>query len=114
MNHPSAWLLNHLTGIQYHPDEPGFQRILLAPQVPRGLEWVEATVDSAYGKIKGDWRQGDGKITWVVTIPPNSSAEVRLPKSSQNVMIGGRPFSDKSRSFNLESGRYHLKWDRGD
>ena len=44
-----SWFYQALGGII--PDEPGFRHVTVAPQVPAGLEWVEVTQGTPYGKI---------------------------------------------------------------
>jgi len=112
MNHASAWLLTHLAGIQAHPRTPGFQHILLSPYVPRDLEWVRATVTTAYGRIESAWKQSDAKVSWTVTIPPNCRAEVRFPDSVDAIRIDGQRSPRYALGIELAAGTYRLEWQR--
>jgi alpha-L-rhamnosidase len=110
-NHASAWLVTHLAGIQSHPDEPGFQRLLLAPHLPRDLDWVRASVRTAYGLIESSWRREGRTVLWTVTVPPNSRAECRIPGAVATFRIDGRSTSENPSRFELKAGTYRLQWE---
>ena len=44
-----SWFYQALGGII--PAEPGYKRVIIDPQVPKGLEWVEVTQETPYGTI---------------------------------------------------------------
>ena len=44
-----SWFYQALGGIV--PEEPGYRRVRIAPQVPAGLEWVEVRQETPYGQI---------------------------------------------------------------
>ncbi|MFC1765984.1 family 78 glycoside hydrolase catalytic domain, partial [Planctomycetota bacterium] len=75
MNHPSGWMLTHLAGIQAkHGD------IVLKPQIPTDLDWVEASVRTHAGTVKSTWRKENGKVIWTFVIPANNRAKVVFPE----------------------------------
>ena len=76
-----TWCYGYLAGIR--PLEPGFKKINLAPNVPEGLDRVDCTYDSVYGRIESHWKREDGRFKWTFTIPSNTSAEVWVPGSSK-------------------------------
>ena len=54
--------------------------------------WAKAEYDSIRGPIKSDWSVENGKITLKVTIPPNTTATVRVPTSDvKSVKESGGP-----------------------
>ena len=44
-----SWFYQALGGIL--PEEPGYKRIRIEPQVPQGLEWVRVNQDTPYGSV---------------------------------------------------------------
>ena len=44
-----SWFYQALGGII--PEEPGYRRVRIDPQVPQGLEWVRVSQDTPYGTI---------------------------------------------------------------
>lgn len=71
------WFYEDLAGIK--SAAPGFKEIEMAPSFPAGLDHVNASYVSPYGKIISSWKLSGGKIVWNVTIPANTTATVRLP-----------------------------------
>lgn len=79
-------LYRHVAGISAL--EPGYRKILIAPRpldaasrknAARSLDHASATYDSASGTIKSAWnRDASGIDSYTITIPPNTTAEVRL------------------------------------
>ena len=57
----------------------GFKELVIAPQVIEDLTWVKASVNGPYGKIVSAWKRDGKKVTLDVTIPPNTTATVKLP-----------------------------------
>ena len=84
-NHPmfgsiGAWFYNALAGINPDPDKPGFERIVIAPQVVRDLQWAAGSLDTIRGRISSSWRRAEDGLRLEVSIPVGSEAEVRIPK----------------------------------
>lgn len=74
-----AWMYADVAGIDLDPDHPGYQHILIHPRPGGGLTYARATLESVYGKIESAWRIDGEKLLLNVTIPPNTTATVRLP-----------------------------------
>jgi alpha-L-rhamnosidase len=87
------WMYADLAGIAPADDGTGFRTIRMEPRFVPGLDFVEATYDSPYGRIESHWRRTDGGIRWDVTVPANATAVAVRP---------GRP------PRRLESGHHVL------
>ncbi|HEX9510693.1 MAG TPA: family 78 glycoside hydrolase catalytic domain [Puia sp.] len=74
-----AWLYKGLGGIRPDPERPGFKHILLEPHFTQGPDHFTATHEGPYGKIVSSWKKEGAVIHYTVTIPPNSTATLRLP-----------------------------------
>jgi len=89
------WLYGVVAGISADPEAPGYKHILIQPQPGGGLSSVRAEFDSMHGKIASAWTLSDGKFALSVTIPPNTSATVSLPKTSlPQITESGHPIAD--------------------
>lgn len=74
---PTYFLSAYQLGVR--PLEAGFQRTLIAPE-PAGLRWARGRVPTPNGIIAVDWQQeADGCFTLTAHLPPEVSAQVRLP-----------------------------------
>jgi alpha-L-rhamnosidase len=74
-----AWCYQTLAGINYDPQQPGFQHILLRPHPVGDLTFVSASHKCLYGPIRSEWRRALQAFTWRITIPPNTTATVFVP-----------------------------------
>jgi alpha-L-rhamnosidase len=125
-NHPmfgsvSAWFFEDLGGIRPADDANGFDRIVVGPNIVRGLTSAEATYDSIRGPVASRWRVADGKLQMMVTVPPNAQATVRLPTSNPGkVLETGKPLSEapgvqvqatesKAAVLHIGSGEYRFE-----
>jgi alpha-L-rhamnosidase len=92
----SQWFYNWLGGIQPHPDAVGFDRIIIAPQIPNDLQWVNCSYDSIRGKITSNWRKNGNSLIMDIEIPVGAEAAVYLP------------YKNKTEIRNIQSGKYHF------
>ncbi|RXK53608.1 alpha-L-rhamnosidase [Oleiharenicola lentus] len=73
------WLFRHVAGIELDPEVPGYQRFVLQPHLGAGLDFARATYRTMHGEIASAWRREGDKLTWTVTVPPNTTAQVFIP-----------------------------------
>ena len=73
-----AWFYKALGGIRPDPEKPGFKNTFLEPQFVPGLDHFEASHEGPYGNIRSSWTRTGKKIIFATTVPPNSTATLRL------------------------------------
>jgi alpha-L-rhamnosidase len=83
-NHPmfgslGAWFYSALAGINPDVAKPGFEHIVIAPQVVRDLKWAAGSLDTIRGTVSSSWSRSDDGLRLEVSIPVGSRAEVRIP-----------------------------------
>ncbi|PST82705.1 hypothetical protein C7T94_08600 [Pedobacter yulinensis] len=76
------WFYHSLAGIQPAPGAQAFGRIVIKPTFISELSWVEASYQSAGGKIFSHWKHSNDRYEIRVTIPANTTALVYLPAGS--------------------------------
>lgn len=91
-NHPmlgsiAAWFFKSLAGIRVDAAHPGFKRFKIHPLFPEDLDSVEASYECPYGRISSDWQQEADGRKLRVTVPPNTTALVRLPASDDQTVV---------------------------
>lgn len=59
--------------------EPGYSRILLAPQPGGDLSWASSSLLTRHGRVSVDWTIENGTFSVDVDVPPNTTAVLRLP-----------------------------------
>ncbi|MEZ0325253.1 MAG: family 78 glycoside hydrolase catalytic domain [Fimbriimonas sp.] len=122
-NHPmfgsvSQWMMSWLGGIQPDAGAAGFDRIVIHPRTPAGLDWVKSSYRSVRGKIVSNWSRRGKKLRFEIEVPINTRALVSVPaKSVAAVTEGGKRLADvegvsgvrlrgDSVELNVGSGRY--------
>lgn len=71
------WMYRVAAGIEI--GAPGYKYILIQPQTDKRLSFAKAAFESSYGKIASGWQTKNGKIMVTVSIPPNTTATIKLP-----------------------------------
>lgn len=88
-----GWMFQTIGGIDQLA--PGFEEILIAPQPGGKLKWAKTSYDSIRGRIACDWERTEKGLRYQITIPPNTTAKVRLAApDEQSVSEGGKPLGD--------------------
>jgi alpha-L-rhamnosidase len=107
----SEWYYRWLGGIRPDPDNPGFKEFVLAPSTPEGLEYVNCSYQSPYGKIVSNWRkEGEGKILYEMEIPEGSTARISLdlnPHQKIEIHLKQKALGSEQ-IIGLQSGKFRL------
>jgi alpha-L-rhamnosidase len=73
------FVYKYIVGIR--PLQPGFQKVLIAPEINMHFRWVKGSYTSVNGNYVCEWNiKEDGKVHVHIEIPFNTSAVVRLPR----------------------------------
>ncbi|MCD6289033.1 MAG: glycoside hydrolase family 78 protein [Anaerolineae bacterium] len=86
------WLYSVVAGLDVDPEIPGYRHILVQPRPGGGLTYARASLNTMYGPTASGWELDDnGQFTLRVTIPPNTTAIIRLPRArASDVREGGK------------------------
>lgn len=68
---------SHIAGLRLL--EPGWRRFSVRPVPGGGITWAQAELESASGPIRVHWELRDRELVVEATVPPRSTAEIRLP-----------------------------------
>lgn len=117
------YLYRYIAGIA--PLAPGYSRIFVAPTLTPGLDHVSATHDAVVGTIGSAWRRTNNGMEYEIEIPPNTTAEIRLPhprEAAAAVTESGSPLDevdgvvllkpdgkDSVLRLHVQSGRYRFR-----
>ncbi|WP_156152524.1 family 78 glycoside hydrolase catalytic domain [Flammeovirga sp. OC4] len=110
------WMYERIAGIA--PLEAGYKKILFAPTFNDQLTEAKGEYDSRYGKITSSWKYIGDDISYEITIPPNTTAKLVLPKKgkrSSRLIINGDKvkatlLNDQLILDDLSSGDYTILW----
>lgn len=107
------WFYEDLAGIKNAPGSIGYKQLLMAPVFPHNLDHVKASYQSVYGNINSEWTRKNGKFSWNISIPGNTSAIVRIPKeiTVSDIKLPGIKEITKQPEFTqieVRSGNYSI------
>ncbi|MBC8096719.1 MAG: family 78 glycoside hydrolase catalytic domain, partial [Akkermansiaceae bacterium] len=80
----AEWFYRGILGIDTL--QPGFKKIIVAPQVGGDLTWAQGHYDSIQGRIASSWQFTNKVLTLNVTIPANTSAEIHVPTTNASAI----------------------------
>jgi len=114
-NHPmfgtiTEWYYRWLGGIRPDPENPGFKKFILAPSIPKGLDYVNCSYQSPAGVITLNWRKDvDKSWRFEFSIPEGSVANVILPiAENDKIEITKGNEQLKEQNEGLENGKFRL------
>jgi alpha-L-rhamnosidase len=106
------WMYRTVAGIDLL--EPGYKKIKLQPQPDTSLQSASATFESPYGEIRCGWKRQGQTIVVNATVPPNTTAEIRLPAAlsgiKNNDVLKKRLDPDGTTVLTLGSGSYEIAY----
>ena len=71
------WIHRTIGGIA--PLEPGYAKVLIAPQPSGGLTWATARLETAHGLVEVSWRVTGQDLTVETAVPAGVPGVIRLP-----------------------------------
>ena len=88
------WVYRYAAGVDATPIDAGFHTVLLHPVFSARLGSIDLRYASAYGEIHSAWTIARGQAHWTVTLPANTSGELRLtPAQAAHYKLDGKPLS---------------------
>ena len=88
----AEWMFSQAAGIQ--SDGPGFRKLLIKPEIGKGMDFLQASYESINGLIATRWEKQQDTLTLQVSVPANTVAKVYLPTVDMTaVRESGEPIS---------------------
>ena len=116
LGHIQEWFLGWVGGIRPDIESPGFGRFVIDPHPVGDLTWARTSYDSLRGTIRSEWRRSGEVFTLKTTIPPGTTATVRIPAGkAADVTASGIPVSQAAgvRLLGEASGRVRFLVESG-
>ncbi|WP_431964763.1 family 78 glycoside hydrolase catalytic domain [Actinacidiphila sp. bgisy160] len=87
------WMYRTMAGVS--AAEPGYRKVLIAPEPGEGIDHVDFSHETPYGTVRSAWDTTSGAMMLDVTVPANTTAQVRIPAPNRwAVTEGGRPIGE--------------------
>jgi len=81
------WMHRSVGGLA--PLEPGYRKILVAPQPGGGLTWAATTLETPLGRAAVRWDAEGARIRAEIEVPAGAEAIVRLPGCDEEIVGPG-------------------------
>ncbi len=81
------WMYENVAGIASDPNNPGFKKIIMKPDLSEKVSFVKASHFSLYGRIASDWKYENNNFSWNIQIPVNTSALVYVPAQNEKLIL---------------------------
>ncbi len=78
------YFYKYLAGIWSPSDDKtsrGYKHIHIQPYIPENLKSAKASLNTVAGMVGSSWTQSPGKLSLMVVIPANSTADISIPAS---------------------------------
>lgn len=84
--YPVAWYVSNLAGIQRDSQVVAFRKFTIRPPKADAtdLTFANGSYNSIVGKIESSWKKTDAGLQMTVVVPPNASATIYVPKTSES------------------------------
>lgn len=103
-----SWFYQALGGIQHDEKFPGYQHLLIEPQIPKGITWAKTSKETPYGTVSVKWKLEDDVFKLDIKIPVGCTARVTIPKGVHNYQLNGKSFITEVSFVEIESGEYNF------
>jgi alpha-L-rhamnosidase len=81
------WFHSGLAGIRQAPGSVGYRQLVIDPRVVGDLTEVAGHYLTPYGQVAVEWVRKDGTFRLILAVPPNTTAEVRVPTGDGEVHV---------------------------
>src|SRR5689334_3192120 len=81
------WFHAGIAGIRSAPGSTAYRKLVFQPKPVGTLERAEGSYATPHGLAKSSWTRSDGRFKLKITVPPNTTAEVRVPVTGQQTVI---------------------------
>ncbi|NLP12730.1 hypothetical protein GX408_20200, partial [bacterium] len=109
----SEWVYRWLAGIQ--PDEThfGFQKFILCPHAPQGLDSVACCYRSPYGVIRSNWKKTSVGVIYDFEVPRSTTARFQIPVAFAAIVRIEKQGEGEVASCRIKAGTFHHTFSPG-
>ena len=105
-----TWFYQAIGGIRTDESVPGYKRLLIDPQIPKGITWAKASKETPYGSVLVNWKLDNRDFVMSIKIPAGCTAGVVIPEGSERCRLNGKSFKRESTVTEIGSGEYEISY----
>ena len=98
------WLYRAAAGIECDETQPGYKHSIIAPHPGGGLDYVNSSYESVYGKIVSNWKADGKKVTLHIEVPCNTTASVFPYNAAEILDTCGLNFMKEEGGYRADAG----------
>jgi alpha-L-rhamnosidase len=102
------WLFESVAGVAPDPAHPGFDRVILNPQILPALSPVAAWHDCRHGRIDAGWTLDGDLVRYAVTLPDRCSGQLLPNPRHGDVTVDGLPLTVPEAGLILTPGHHDI------
>jgi alpha-L-rhamnosidase len=103
-----SWFYQAIGGIRPDENHPGYQHIVISPQIPDGITWAKTSKETPYGTVSVNWKLENKMLSLDIEIPVGCTARVNLPKGPGSYTINGQQNKSETSYADIISGKYTI------
>ena len=93
------WMVSTVAGLQFDPEQPGYQHIVFKPRPGGTITWAEARLKTPHGVTSIRWELKGTTLALDIVVPDGTSATLDLPLSCQTPAITFGPGAQHNEYF---------------
>ncbi|MCT9137599.1 glycoside hydrolase family 78 protein [Streptomyces violarus] len=83
------WFHTGLVGIRQPRGKAGYRELVIDPRPVGGITHAEGSYRTPYGVVSARWTRENGRFRLDIELPPNTTAEVRVPADGRTAQVAG-------------------------
>jgi len=83
-----SWFYQAIGGIRPDDSGAGYRKVIIDPQIPKGVTWAKVTKETPYGTLVVNWKKQNEKIIFNITVPVGCTANLLLSEGVKTLESG--------------------------
>ncbi|MDR0698887.1 MAG: glycoside hydrolase family 78 protein [Tannerella sp.] len=105
------WFYQAVGGIRPDENDPGYRKIWVEPQIPKGVTWAKTSKDTPYGRLNCDWTLNGNILELSLAVPHGSVACIVLPQQASEYVLNGKKSSgNRDPIVTVEGGLHKITY----
>jgi len=105
------WLFEAVAGVAPTPEAPGYDQVVLDPQILTALGPVSMWHECRHGRIEAKWSVDGARVTYEVSLPEGCTATLAPSPARSGVTVNGTAQDVPESGVALGSGQHTITFD---
>jgi alpha-L-rhamnosidase len=108
-----SWFYQAVGGIVPVDSVSAYRKVLIDPQIPKGVTWAKTYQETPCGRIEVNWKINSGNMNLEIQIPVGTEALVVIPSYCREYLLNNNQYFIEDEAFSvleIKSGRYGISY----